>query len=90
MRTPLADDSMRKCLIRSELLSPVLTKGQMSENDIHTECTIYEGDMIKKHWNNPFPPVSSKKKTQDHIIARVDVSGCVAGHCKMFISDWQM
>lgn len=30
MRTPLADDSIRKCLTRSELLSPVVMKGQMS------------------------------------------------------------
>lgn len=30
MRTPLADDSIRKCLTKSELLSPVIIKEQMS------------------------------------------------------------
>lgn len=49
MRTPLADDSIRKCLTRSELLSPVLMKGQKNNIYMQSVEMIYNMIMILIH-----------------------------------------
>lgn len=50
MRTPLGDDSIRKCLTRSELLSPVLMKDKCQEKpDLHAVSGVNVQYMIMIH-----------------------------------------